>query len=222
MKAMESSITGTLDARGRRRQAMLAVILAAALSAVLFAVPGAAEALQYDRRQAGAGGEFWRLLTCHWTHWSLDHLLWNTATFAVLGLCCAARKGSASLSCLGISAVAIPLALHLGCPQLATYRGLSGLDSALFVLLALHLLDEGRRERDGVRALTACAALGLYLAKTAFEYWSGAALFVSDAGGMAPVPLAHAVGAAAGVITWWGARLRPLGAPQGASPLDGP
>jgi rhomboid family GlyGly-CTERM serine protease len=212
--AVGSSISGAFEVRGCRRPAMLAIVVAAALSAVLFAVPGAAEALQYDRRQAGPGGEFWRLLTCHWTHWSVDHLLWNTVTFAVLGLCCAARQAPASLSCLGISAVAIPLALHLGCPQLVTYRGLSGLDSALFVFLALHLLDEGRRERDGVRALTACAGLGLYLAKTACECWTGTALFVSDAGGMAPVPLAHAVGAAAGVITWWGARQRPRAAPH--------
>ena len=52
-------------------------------------------------------------------------------------------------ACLAISALVIPLAMVVFTPELDTYRGLSGLTSALFGLLAVTLLRD--QLRDGNR-----------------------------------------------------------------------
>ena len=40
--------------------------------------------LQFDREMI-AGGEWWRLITCQWVHWSFDHFLWCALTLIALG-----------------------------------------------------------------------------------------------------------------------------------------
>jgi len=69
-------------------------------------VPGVPALLQLDRAALGAG-ELWRILTCHWAHWSLDHLVWDVLAFGVLGLLAIRHCPRRTLALLGISAVAI-------------------------------------------------------------------------------------------------------------------
>ena len=84
-------------------------------------------------------------------------------------------------------------------PDIESYRGLSGLDSALFTLLVISNLD--RRLSLGVGFLAA------FLLKTAYEMATGATVFVSSSPDIASVPLAHAVGALMGMLlSWWTAR----------------
>ncbi|HEX7180689.1 MAG TPA: rhomboid family intramembrane serine protease, partial [Thermoanaerobaculia bacterium] len=104
----------------RRRLAVLA------LPALLFYFPGWAAHLQFDRG-AAAHGEAWRLVTCHWTHWSPDHLLWNVAAFVLLAAVCerfgpSGRK--ALLVAVAASALAIPAILWIALPTMERYRGL--------------------------------------------------------------------------------------------------
>jgi len=113
---------------------------------VLFFWPSANHLVEYDRRLVCAG-EAWRIATCHLTHWNLDHLLWDTFALGVLGVMCERRSRSRWLVCLIASAVAIPLAVLVLQPEMATYRGLSGLDTALFTLLAVGMLREKWSER---------------------------------------------------------------------------
>jgi hypothetical protein len=82
-----------------------------------------------------------------------------------------------------------------------TYRGLSGLDSALYVTAAVTLgLRLWRHERRLAAAAALVSVLGL-AGKVAYELATGAALFVDAAGlGFVPVPLAHATGALAGLL----------------------
>ena len=57
---------------------LVTLLLSAAVGAA-WLLPSAATGLQYDRA-ALAAGQGWRIFTCHWTHFSLDHLLWDLAT----------------------------------------------------------------------------------------------------------------------------------------------
>ena len=142
------------------RRIPCASLLLGALAVVVYSFPALAEALQYDR-MAVLRGELWRIVTCHWTHWSLDHLLWDLAVFVGLGAACEQMNRSRYLICLAAATILIPLAVVIFLPDIETYRGLSGLDSALFSLLVIPNLD--KRFSLGVGFLAA------FLLKTAYE-----------------------------------------------------
>jgi hypothetical protein len=83
---------------------------------------------------------------------------------------------------------------------MTTYRGLSGIDSALFALLAALIARRAIMEKDWSRlALATLVSIG-FAAKIGFELSTGGTLFVnSTAAGMIPVPLAHVVGGIIGL-----------------------
>jgi len=185
------------SAVGKLPGVSIIVILAAGL---LMAFPPAADWLQYDR-SAVAGGELWRIATCNLTHWSFEHLFWDVSALLFLGFVIEQDKRCRFLTCMGLSAVLIPLAVHVCMPGLSTYRGLSGIDSAVFMLLAVTLLADSWDRRDWVWTAVCTVVMGGFAAKTGFEFATGNTLFVdSVASQMLPVPLAHVVGAAIGVL----------------------
>jgi rhomboid family GlyGly-CTERM serine protease len=180
---------------GRRSGAPLVIAVAAV---VLFLVPGAREALEYDRA-AVAAGEVWRLLTCQLIHASAEHLFWDAAAVLILGAAVAGRSRRTFATVAGVSAVVIPLGVHFALPSLSTYCGLSGMASALFATFAATLLADAVRGRGLLLAgATATVALA-FLAKIAYEATTGSAVFV-DLGesALVPVPLAHLLGAVIG------------------------
>jgi rhomboid family GlyGly-CTERM serine protease len=145
-----------------------------------------------------AHGEVWRLVTGHWTHWTADHLLWDVLTFLLLAtLCETLVSRRALLAAVAGSALLISAGFWVALPELVRYRGLSGIDSALFVLLAVALL---RREGGGAAAGLPGLALLAFLARTVWEVSTGGALFADGAGSFVPVPLAHLLGGAWGVV----------------------
>ncbi len=160
--------------------------------------PGAAERLQYDRERLAAG-ELWRILTCHFTHWSADHLLWDLAATAMLAAGCARCGARRLATTLLAAAVAVPAAVWAAEPALTRYRGLSGLASALFALLAVSVLRTERAARPRL-AFAAGLALAGFAAKLAWELATAVPVFVGPGAGFVAVPLAHLVGAACGVI----------------------
>jgi rhomboid family GlyGly-CTERM serine protease len=179
---------------GRRLPGVSLLLALPAL--VIYSMPSLAARLELDWRAIG-GGEVWRLVTGHWTHVSLDHLLWDLAAFVVLATACELRDACGRrrmLAAVGLAAVAIPAALWIALPELTRYRGLSGIDSALFVLLAVTFLKEelaaGRRGWAWLGGL----ALVAFGAKLGYEVITAAALFTEASGGAVPVPLAHLVG----------------------------
>jgi rhomboid family GlyGly-CTERM serine protease len=173
---------------------------------VVWFVPAASGALAFDR-DAVAGGEWWRLFTGHLAHWTADHLTWDLAAFAVLGALVERRSRAVFLTTVGLSAVAISIVVWTVLPNLATYRGLSGIDSALFAAASATMLRAGISERCVVEiALPTLALLGL-VAKCAFEIHTGATLFVTANGAFVPVPLAHLAGLVVGLV----AGLLPVG-----------
>jgi len=206
--------TSTLKAAGslgfppRAATVALATIGLTLPAIALYLLPDLTGLLEYDRARI-AGGEIWRLIGCHWTHWSLDHLVWDVAAFATL---LAASWGSGArrvIATLCGAAVAIPLAVGLLLPEMQYYRGLSGLDSALFTLVALRLFRRERTSGRNIGAWSVALALMGFCLKLAFEMISGTTVFVNTTE-FIPVPLAHLVGGACGAIACGipGARVR--------------
>ena len=93
------------------------------------------------------------------------------------------------------------IAVGVFLPEMQTYRGLSGIDSAAFALLAVLILRDNVRTRRWYWAVFACAGFLAFGAKIVFELATGGMAFVDgSAAGMVPVPLAHLIGAGAGVL----------------------
>ncbi len=172
-------------------------LLCTAAAVLAYVLPGAAALLSYDR---AISQEFWRVLSCHWVHWNLDHFLWSVGTFAVLGALCERERRTAFLVCVGGGAVIIPLALWTFLPGMDTYGGLSGLDSALFAYVAVVLLRQKVRDREWFFVGVGGALMLAFAAKTCFELVTDATVFVNAEASLAPVPLAHAAGCAVGVL----------------------
>jgi len=164
----------------------------------IFCCPSASRLAEYDRSLLGAG-EVWRIVTCHLAHWNFDHLVWDTFALAVLGVMCERRTRAGWLICLIAASVAIPAAILLLQPEMATYRGLSGLDTALFAMLAVLVLHEKWSDRDWKQVAVVFVLLAGFAGKIAFELATGGTVFVDSAAGhFTPAPLAHLVGVLAG------------------------
>ena len=184
----------TLKAAGRPFGASLLVCVAA-----LAVGPWSpwSEALQFERA-AIARGETWRLFTGHLTHGSWDQLLWEVGAFALLAPLCMRQNPWKFYVCLAASAPVVSFAIWAGRPELETYRGLSGIDSALFTMLSLQLLQASLRERRWFHFHARAAILFFFAAKLAYESLTGGTVFVR--GGAEPVALAHVAGAAVGAV----------------------
>ena len=166
------------------------LVLALVAVAVHF-VSSAGAWLQYDRI-AMAAGQFWRLVTCHLTHWSTEHLFWDTLMLVALGSVCERMSRSGTRRCLIVSAIVIPAAMWTMLPEMATYRGLSGIDSALFALLAgLIIKDKTQSRATVIMVAILSMAFG---AKIGYEMIIGATLFAESGDLFTPLPLAHVVG----------------------------
>ena len=189
------------------RRTPCASLFFVAAAGVIFLWPGLGVQVEYDRAAIG-GGEVWRALAGHWAHYSLDHLFWDVLAFAALGVACERRGRPRFLACVIASALAISASVWLLLPEIQIYRGLSGIDSALFTLLICDTWREGRdRGQRGIQA-AALACLGAFLAKVEFEMVTGRNVFVTEMDTAAVgVPLAHIAGAACGFLVGAGSRL---------------
>lgn len=175
---------------------LTAVLGVPVLALILSSLPQAAAVLQFDRA-ALAAGEPWRLLTGHLVHFGRAHLLWDVAAFVLLAGLLPPLSLRRWVALLIIPALVISAAVWWLQPHFMFYRGLSGVDCALFGAVLAARLRAARRGRDYTQ-LTLVLALGaVFVAKCVWEITTGSAVFVSEAG-FAPVPLAHATGALAG------------------------
>lgn len=167
---------------------------------LLFTINDAGTSLQYDRA-AIAAGEFWRIITGHWTHWSFDHFLWCAITFVALGAICERLNRTGFILSLALSAIIIPVFCWFADPGMHFYRGLSGLCSSIFVVASIQMVRKAHADRDVPGFILPALAGFLFIAKTLFEFINGQTLFVHSTDMFTPVPLAHLAGALAGLIT---------------------
>jgi len=178
-----------------KRPPWWSLITAASATGIWF-VPGAFDALVYDRNLI-LGGQLWRLVTGHWVHFSASHLFWNLVILVPAGIWLERRSASTLRWTLLLSPLAISLALLVFAPSLAQYAGISGVASGVLVALAVHGLRTEPRAR-----LLWLGVLVLFAAKIALETFGHGPLNPELATrGIASVPLAHLVGAAVGIGT---------------------
>jgi rhomboid family GlyGly-CTERM serine protease len=189
--------TNTLICCLSRIPATLA-IAAAALAVAAF--PELGELLQFDRLAIG-GSEAWRLATCHLSHWNWDHLKWDWLMFAVLGAVCEWRDPVRMRCCVVAAAIAVSSLVTIQFPEIAFYRGLSGIDTALFTLLAIDLLRDAMRERNWLLVVATGGMLYGFAAKTLFEAATGRTLFVDhESAGFVTIVWDHVVAGVVGAI----------------------
>ena len=138
--------------------------------------------LQFER-EAIFLGEVWRLLTCHFVHYGPAHSVGDIVAFAVCGVADRSRFPTSARirrTDQQRSGVVRCAAFLSGC--VTHYRGLSGVDVGLFVVL-LGVLWSCRRVQvlPLARVWIKLAALGLAL-KTGYEFIVGSAILAPDLG----------------------------------------
>lgn len=177
------------------RAVMAAAALVVVAAGLVQACPAAREALEFDRR-AVAGGQVWRLVTCHLTHWSWVHLAWDMGS--LVALCWIVRRRGRLVLMVAVAASgAIGLAVYALAPDIAAYRGMSGVN---YALLGWALLEPNPGPDRRLR-IARLALLAATVAKVAHEWTTSASLpWVQLPDGIAVVAAAHAAGLAVGVL----------------------
>jgi hypothetical protein len=140
-----------------------------------------------------------QILGCHLLHWSFEHLSWDLFMFVLVGLICERRGKLAFASVLLMSAIAIPIFVDTWVPTVHCYRGLSGIDTALFGYAALLLIAESAREGNWPSVWMYGFLYAGMLGKIGYELLVGGTIFVSSES-FSPVPIAHIVGAVIGSL----------------------
>src|SRR3954470_13589401 len=143
-----------------RTVATLPLTVAIGLAAILTACTNHLPlVLQFDRAKI-IDGQMWRIATCHLTHWGVNHLQWDLLMFVVVGAACESRNRQRMWSCVAWAGGAVSLLVLIFFPAINLYRVLSGIDTALFTLLAVDLFRDARHQH---RPLIAGAVSGLLL-----------------------------------------------------------
>ena len=154
--------------------------------------------LDYNRA-AIFRGQLWRLATAHLTHWSQPHAGWCALAFVILHLSCDVRSRRLTYVVMAASAAGISLGLLL-LPRVGVYRGLSGIDSALYGLLTVLLVRNHQTSRASAALIL--MALLAFASKLLWELYTRRAVFAGSEGGLIPLPFAHAPGTAHRIGCW--------------------
>jgi len=155
-------------------------------------MPKVGTLLELDRELI-ARGELWRLFTGHWTHCSLNHLCWDVSCFMLLALLCAKKSMKGFIMILGIASPIISVAVIWQCQEISSYRGLSGIDTALFVFFVLFCLKHAFIAGERLPTALFILLLGGLAGKILCELYGGVTLFCRP-GDFIPVPVAHMTG----------------------------
>jgi hypothetical protein len=130
-------------------------------------------------------------------------LAWDLIVFLALGILCERRNRRGFLQCITISGLTIIGAVAIWCPNITVYRGLSGIDSALFGWLLADVASHAFARRNRRAALLTGAMAAIFVAKTAIERLTESTIFVAVESTFVPVPVAHVAGFVAGALTAW-------------------
>jgi rhomboid family GlyGly-CTERM serine protease len=182
----------------------------ALLVALLAVLPETLQARLAWDRAAIDGGEYWRLWSGHFVHWSAAHALSNGLLLVVLGFCldragaAGSRRRFAAWP-LFVAPLLLSLALPLLAPAMENYRGASGLVAMLAVALCVDAWIS-RSDR-----LLGAVLLGALLLKTGLE-GAGVGLASSLPAGVAVAWPVHVLGglAGAGWAVWRRRRAPPV------------
>ena len=178
------------------------LIVAGAVAVALF--PQYAPWLIYDR-SAILSGEFWRMFTGHWVHFSLRHLVYDVVPLGIVGWIIETRRLPRLGWFCAIAPWAISAVLLIFEPNMMFCGGLSGLATAAIVYLALWGLSDPAPWR------WICAVTLLVLsAKIAFELVAGRTLLGTfDGAGIAVSVASHIAGASTALVFYAASRTNP-------------
>ena len=167
------------------------------VGASIAAEAGPAERLQYSRL-AVSDGEIWRLLTGQLVHWTPRMAATDLGVLLVCGAWVERKSRFLAAATLGAAAALVAIALHFVSPDVAVYRGSSGIASGMFAAAALTLALEAPSRLARVGAALLLLLLGV---KIAAEVWAGIPLFAGPMpSGALVYPEGHAAGALAGAL----------------------
>lgn len=147
--------------------------------------------LCFDYAQITEQQQYWRLITAHLVHSSVEHLFWDLITFAAAGVYLENRD--TKLFIYGLLASLVTLSIFLLSPltDIAQYSGLSGVLYTVICLAAWHWL----REEKGVIAWLPLIAIAV---KTVTEIFMQDTIFVTE--GWKVFSEAHLVGAGTALL----------------------
>jgi rhomboid family GlyGly-CTERM serine protease len=199
---LPSALTAQAHTRAWLSPAEVVALAGAAALIALQAITPLHEPLTY--RYDSALAQPWRLLSAHIVHLNWPHVLINAAAWWVVARLFAPELGvRRQLVVVLAAALAIGLVLRLALPEIAGYRGFSGVLHAVFFAGATHwwiaaLADRPRRSWAALWLPTALFAGGWikvlleqpWDATTPYAEWLGAGV----------VPQAHGVGAVVGTV----------------------
>jgi rhomboid family GlyGly-CTERM serine protease len=142
-----------------------------------------------------ARGETWRIVTGHFMHADVEHLLWNCLGLAVLGMVIEQHSRTMLWAALGAGIASVSVLLLTPFPQLDYYCGLSGVLNTL-LLVALWL------EWQATRSWLIMAIAGGSIAKAVIEVTMGASIMTHIS--WPPYAWSHVAGLIGGLILVWG------------------
>jgi len=165
---------------------------------ILYAVPSLAATMEFHT-SVDFHDQVLQTLGCHLLHWTTEHLFWDLSMFVILGAICERFNRTTYVVSLIASAALIPPIAAFFHPAIETYRGLSGIDSALFGLAVVTMGLESLRKGDRTGSLIQFGLLAAMVFKIGHELLTGNTLFVAS-DSFAPVPVAHIVGVIVGIF----------------------
>jgi rhomboid family GlyGly-CTERM serine protease len=139
-------------------------------------------------------GETWRVVTGHFMHADLQHLLWNCLGLAVLGSLIEYRSRTVLWAALSAGIVSVSALLLTPFSQLEYYCGLSGVLNSL-LLVALWL--EWRFTRSWLIIVITCGII----VKTVIEVSQGTSILTHIS--WPPYAWSHVAGLIGGLIIVW-------------------
>ncbi|MEW6600489.1 MAG: rhombosortase [Nitrospirota bacterium] len=159
------------------------------LSTACYITPDLAALMIYDR-QAILNGEYWRLLSGHFVHFSGTHLTYDLFAFGIVGWIIESKgERYLGLLCL-LMALSISTFLFITRPDMRYYGGLSGLACGCISYLALTGIY-GKMRQPALYALV----LLCLITKTGAEVYYGHSLLPYPGElSFVPEPMSHLIG----------------------------
>ena len=193
------------------------ITLASIATALLFFfIPGAGDLFSL-KRDALLNGDYFRVISGHWTHWNSHHLFWDVFAFGILGILCESAGRIRYMLCVMGSALAISTTIIFISPTITDYRGLSGIDSALFILAAISMWRD-----QGIARAVPAMALCTFVGKLVYEFTTGDMLFANadttNGIPVQPLPISHLIGGMVGAMAGWIPAIKNKGPVKAAFP----
>ncbi len=169
-------------------------IICLVLAGLIYCLPQSnQELLKYERVLINSG-QLWRLLTAHFVHTGLNHLLMNCVALVLISfLYSTNNRASSTLIEITVIATFISASLYFFHPTIQWYVGFSGVLHGLFISGAFQLIS--RKDKLGWLMLAVCST------KLIIEQLETAPSSTEALIGAAVVVEAHAWGAIAGFVT---------------------